>query len=277
MSAIIISAFPGCGKTYYYNHRKVYKRHCLDSDSSEYSWIISENNEKIRNPEFPNNYIEHIKSCIDMCDVIFVSSHKEVRDALTNAGLKYFIVYPTRSMKHKWLQRLRDRETGLNNASFVNMINEKWDSFINDCADDKFGINVILTESTPYLSHSVVEGMIELYDTVKDSEDLISLTVSENNNNKGEKSKMLKENIVNLKPISEFKFPENNDVTPSYLMLDLNGYMHVCYSMHESSDDSWHIFDCDTGECEYELSELRAFIEMEEITTKINGEEVNTN
>lgn len=181
MPAIIISAFPGCGKTYYYNHRKVYNKYCLDSDSSQFSWIINpETNEKVRNPEFPNNYIKHIKSNMDNYDVIFVSSHSDVRDALTNACIKYYIVYPERTMKNSWLQRLRDRDTGLNDAKFVNMLNENWDSFISGCEDDKFGIQVILTESKPYLSQEVVAGMIELYDAVKDDNKLLSITVSEN-------------------------------------------------------------------------------------------------
>lgn len=57
---------------------------CLDSDSSNFSWVKDENgnNTKERNPEFPKNYIEHIKSNIGKVDVIFVSSHKVVREAL---------------------------------------------------------------------------------------------------------------------------------------------------------------------------------------------------
>jgi hypothetical protein len=57
----VISAFPGCGKSYCY--KKYQDRFSiLDSDSSEFSWIKDNEgkNTKERNPDFPNNYIDHI-------------------------------------------------------------------------------------------------------------------------------------------------------------------------------------------------------------------------
>ena len=107
----IISAYPCCGKTYAFeNYQDIYS--ILDSDSSEFSWIYRERtddelqkikedlesmlspinadkefervrHEKIkeRNPNFPNNYIEHIKENIGKVDYIFVSSHLVVRQA----------------------------------------------------------------------------------------------------------------------------------------------------------------------------------------------------
>ena len=56
-NTIIVSAFPCCGKTYYFENKKDLV--VLDSDSSNFSWIKDENgnNTKERNPEFPNNYI----------------------------------------------------------------------------------------------------------------------------------------------------------------------------------------------------------------------------
>lgn len=80
--AIVISGFPGIGKSYMYNNMKDLK--ILDSDSSKFSWVKDEEgkNTKERNPDFPNNYIKHIKDNMDSSDIILVSSHKVVRDAL---------------------------------------------------------------------------------------------------------------------------------------------------------------------------------------------------
>ena len=63
MKTKIISAFPGVGKTYYHERNKEIS---IDSDSSHFSWVKDENgnNTKERNPEFPNNYINHIKENI---------------------------------------------------------------------------------------------------------------------------------------------------------------------------------------------------------------------
>ena len=60
MKTKIISAFPGVGKTYFHERNK---RISIDSDSSHFSWVKDENgnNTKERNPEFQNNYINHIK------------------------------------------------------------------------------------------------------------------------------------------------------------------------------------------------------------------------
>lgn len=59
----IISGFPGIGKSYFFRNQEYNNRTVLDSDSSEFSWVKDENgnNTKERNPDFPSNYIDHIK------------------------------------------------------------------------------------------------------------------------------------------------------------------------------------------------------------------------
>jgi len=56
MRTRIISAFPGTGKSFYHN---THKDTTLDSDSSNFSWLADD--KTLRNPEFPYNYIKHIK------------------------------------------------------------------------------------------------------------------------------------------------------------------------------------------------------------------------
>ena len=77
MKTIIISAFPGMGKSYTANHLSQYKM--FDLESSNYSWIEIDN-KKIRNPVFPQNYIKTIKNLIfqNLYQIIFISSHKIV-------------------------------------------------------------------------------------------------------------------------------------------------------------------------------------------------------
>ena len=121
----VIAAFPACGKTYCFNRNEDYI--ILDSDSSKFSWMyrkrtkeelddarkeweatphlmtttsyintIKDQEIKVRNPEFPKNYIEHIKENIGKVDYIFVSTHEEVRKALTDAGIEFILVYQPR-------------------------------------------------------------------------------------------------------------------------------------------------------------------------------------
>jgi len=128
MKTKIISAFPGTGKSYY--HIK-YPGITLDSDSSNFSWVKDENgnNTKERNPEFPQNYINHIKENIGKYKYIFVSSHKEVRDALLDNCLFFYVVYPNERRKDEFLERYRSRG---NDEKFIQLISDNWEKWIRE-------------------------------------------------------------------------------------------------------------------------------------------------
>lgn len=120
----IISGFPGIGKTY--TNSTDNDLVMLDSDSSKYSW----SSPGVRNENFPQNYITHIKSQINHVDFIMVSSHKEVRDALFENDLSFLLVYPEKSLKQYYLKRYQDRGS---DQSFIDMMDKNWDKFIEDC------------------------------------------------------------------------------------------------------------------------------------------------
>lgn len=134
----IISAFPGTGKTTF--HKK-YPELCLDSDSSKFSWLLDKEGEKIigvdgnptRNPEFPDNYINHIKENIGKYKYIFVSLHKEVRDALTHNCIYYLLVYPTRERKEEFLRNYKNRG---NDENFIQLLDKNWDLWMTQIRSD---------------------------------------------------------------------------------------------------------------------------------------------
>jgi hypothetical protein len=128
MRTKIISAFPGTGKSYYYGK---YPNTTLDSDSSNFSWVKDENgnNTKERNPEFPQNYINHIKENIGKYKYIFVSSHKEVRDALLDNCLFFYLVYPSENRKDEFLERYRSRG---NDEKFIKLISDNWEKWVRE-------------------------------------------------------------------------------------------------------------------------------------------------
>ena len=133
MKTKIISAFPGVGKTYYHERNKEIS---IDSDSSHFSWVKDSegNNTKERNPEFPNNYINHIKENSGKYKYIFVSSHEEVRIALKENGIEYYMIYPAKSRKKEFIERYIQRGSP---EVFVNLISENWDSWIGKIEEEK--------------------------------------------------------------------------------------------------------------------------------------------
>lgn len=162
---IVVSAFPGCGKSYAYNHYGN-KFSILDSDSSNFSWIkdAEGNNTEDRNPDFPKNYIEHIKNNIGKVDIIFVSSHDIVRKELEKSKINYFLVYPVNSneQKNEWLKRFRERG---NNEKFIEFISNNWDNFIDDIEQEMFPILVPLSNQNDngnYITDTLLDNLMFL-------------------------------------------------------------------------------------------------------------------
>lgn len=131
----IISAFPGCGKTEcwkkYQNPKYDFK--VLDSDSSTFN-----------KTNFPSNYIEHIKENIGKVDVIFISSHQQVRRALTNDNYiseclknkkaEFIVAYPSIDEKEEYIERYKLRGS---TPSFIKLISDNWDYWITDMEKEK--------------------------------------------------------------------------------------------------------------------------------------------
>ena len=140
MKTKIISGFPAVGKSHYQEN----KTNVLDSDSSKFSWI----SEGVRHPEFPQNYMNHIKDNLDHADTILVSSHKVVRSALVDNDLDFTLVYPKRELKQEYLDRCKSR--GSDNA-FLEMLSSNWDNFLDEL-DSQQNCKKILLESGQYLS-----------------------------------------------------------------------------------------------------------------------------
>ncbi len=139
---MIVSGFPGVGKTYCW--RWEHPTAVVDSDSSKFSWL----SKGVRDPDFPQNYIKHIKKLVFTADLIFVSSHKVVRDALVDNGLWFTLVFPEADLKDEYLRRFRGRGSP---DSFVNMLDSKWNDFMADLAGQK-GCEIIRLKSGEFLS-----------------------------------------------------------------------------------------------------------------------------
>lgn len=131
--SVLISAFPGTGKSFYTKHAKKYypRNWCTDSDSSKFD-----------KSKFPENYITHIKNKIESnTQYIFISSHKIVRDALVNNNLDFVLVYPDMSLKQEYIERYKLRG---NNEDFIKLLENKWEEWINECQEQEGCLHVVL-------------------------------------------------------------------------------------------------------------------------------------
>lgn len=134
-TTLVVSAFPGCGKSHLFRNKGESK--ILDSDSSTFD-----------KSNFPQNYIEHIKSNLGNVDLILVSSHKEVREALVDNGIEFTLVYPDNNIKEEYIKRYIDRG---NNDKFVELLTNNWNNWIDEL-DNQTGCEKIKLNTGEFLS-----------------------------------------------------------------------------------------------------------------------------
>jgi hypothetical protein len=131
----VIAAFPATGKTYIAgrDHR------FADSDSSGFSW----ESPGVRNPEWPANYMAHIKGLIADGRHVLCSTHQEVRDALVDAGLPFTLVYPAEDQRDEYIRRMTARGSA---PRLIDFVAGRWDELIAGCRAQDRCDHVVLTE-----------------------------------------------------------------------------------------------------------------------------------
>ena len=147
---LVVCAFPGTGKSHLCANLPKGKK-ALDSDSSQFSWEST----GVRHPDFPANYIEHIKNNLWSVDYIFVSSHQEVRDALNLAKVPYVVVYPHEVCKAEYLKRFKDRGSP---ESFIQTLSTHWDTWLRTMRDAIYDVQcrkALVLASGEYLSDAL--------------------------------------------------------------------------------------------------------------------------
>ena len=107
---------------------------------------------KVRHPDFPNNYIKHIKENIGKYDCIFVSSHASVREALDKEGIDFTIVYPESSCKAEWVGRCFIREKNGESGCGAEIMYNNWEQWILECVETGIDHKEIVLKSKDHLS-----------------------------------------------------------------------------------------------------------------------------
>lgn len=127
-SVLVVSAFPGAGKTYAAEVLKNFGIPVFDIDSSRYN-----------KNKFPGNYVNRIKTRIKEiknADVgfIFVSSHKEVREALHKSEIQTLILYPEIMAKDEYINRYKERGSP---DSFIDLVSANYEDWVKELQEEK--------------------------------------------------------------------------------------------------------------------------------------------
>ncbi len=136
----------------------------LEKQKMEYKRTLRSKEKKERNPDFPANYIAHIKEAMEKneYDYIFVSSHKEVRDALIKAGIKFILVIPDETLLDEYIGRCYRRELTGTNGFPIQLLIDKWQEWLDEIHDDN-----ALKDTTTFI---VLCSGEHLSDAIRDKE-----------------------------------------------------------------------------------------------------------
>lgn len=156
MNSIIICAFPGSGKTYYVEHNTT-KEDYIDLDSNKYTLGHKPNGE-VRNPHFPENYIDDIKKQIGFKKIILISCHISVIKNLVKQGFKPILIYPERELLREYQERYERRK---NSQPFIDLLTQNWDMFLDELHQQQGCEHIVLKEGQ-YISDVIANSTLQL-------------------------------------------------------------------------------------------------------------------
>lgn len=130
---MIYSVFPGLGKSYTARVTMVGK--AIDAESSKFQWLDYESHNeeknkgelKNKNPEWPKNYIDFIKSQYNENMIVFISAQPEILNALGEQNIPFKTITPDASTKDQIMARYESRG---NSKEFINMMSSNFEKFI---------------------------------------------------------------------------------------------------------------------------------------------------
>lgn len=131
INTMIISAFPGCGKTYIFKNQEKLGYKIIDSDSSKFK----------KDNGWEKEYVDYISSNIGKYDFIFISQHEEVLKELKDRNIQFIVVAPKNDetlskkerqlIKQQWFGRfiLRDNSHIRNLEVWIKKLDENYDEW----------------------------------------------------------------------------------------------------------------------------------------------------
>jgi DNA-binding HxlR family transcriptional regulator len=135
INTIICAAFCGTGKTYLCNISpdKYIEFEC---------W-------KYTDGDFPDNYINEIKSMMGKIEYIFISTNPVVLKELHKKGIVVKLVYPDNSLKKEYMIRYCERNSSYD---FIGVMYMHWNNWLNELGEQSYCEPIVL-KSGEYLEN----------------------------------------------------------------------------------------------------------------------------
>ena len=143
---IIVCAFPATGKTWAIGHASDLDLRACDSDSEDYHWadrnVLRE--KRIERENWISVYVDHLIAETTRQDIVFCSTHQEVRNELVRRGISFMVVYPTANQKKEYINRVTNRTTGLCGKFGIKLMTESWDTWLTGMTEQSNCKHVVL-------------------------------------------------------------------------------------------------------------------------------------
>lgn len=158
MNTMIISAFPGCGKTYIYENQIRYDYKVMDSDSSKFE----------KHDGWELEYVNHILDNMGKYDFIFIAQYPKVLELLNKKNILFVVVAPDNSdnlsikekqlIKQQWFGRflLRNNSHIKNLEQWIEELKTNYDNWTSyDHLTEHNPSELILLKENEYLSDRI--------------------------------------------------------------------------------------------------------------------------
>ena len=142
INTVVISGFPGIGKTTF---AKMYPTAVRDLTPEEYQFKRDISGFNILNPEWPNNYIEAIKSLdkSGMYRCVLVPSNIIIRNLMAKNNIRYTNICPEDSLEMRNIISSRLKSKHERNSVIEDIINN-FSKHVKSMIDDKGASTTIL-------------------------------------------------------------------------------------------------------------------------------------
>ncbi len=140
----VLAAMPGVGKSTLMKIAQENGFKVVDSDSQRFSFLTNEQGQyidregkivttkqaRIANPNFVSDYVAHIREMTTQNDLVFVSAHEAIRDALAQGGIQFDLVRYEEEVKDEVVARIRNRKSAQPNEIIANVLSANWDKWM---------------------------------------------------------------------------------------------------------------------------------------------------